>query len=339
MSERVGVLGGGSWGTILAHLAGLAGSETRLYMRSEARVAELNEAHTNSRYLGETTLSERVAGTNSLQEAIEGASLVIFAVPSHATRAVAGAAGEFLRGDQCVLSATKGLEPETYLRMSEVIRAESCALKVGAISGPNLAKEIVAGQPSATVVASPFREVIRTGARLLHGDTFRVYGNQDLKGVELAGALKNVIAIASGTVFGLGFGHNVRAALVTRGLSEIQRLGVALGADPLTFSGLAGIGDLLVTAGSELSRNFRVGKGVAQGRALEEIYAELGEVAEGVNTTRVVRDIAREKGVAMPITEGVARMLFDGETPQGVMSDLMTRAARYEIDFDYSAEV
>jgi len=336
---HVGVLGGGSWGTILAHLAGEAGAESVLYMRNEGRVAELNEQRTNSRYLGDTPLSERLRGTTSLEEAISGAELVIFCVPSSATRKVAGVAGEFLTGEQCVVSATKGLEPETFHTMTEVIRQETCALKLGAVSGPNLAKEIVAGQPSATVVASRFEEVIRTGARLLHGEGFRVYGNTDVKGVELAGALKNVIAIASGVVFGLGFGHNVRAALVTRGLAEIQRLGVALGADPLTFMGLAGIGDLMVTCSSELSRNFRVGKGVAQGRSLDEICEELGEVAEGINTTRVVRELANREEVAMPIVDGVAQLLFDGATTSEVLEDLMTRAARYEIDFDYSAEV
>ncbi|MBL4849305.1 MAG: NAD(P)-dependent glycerol-3-phosphate dehydrogenase [Planctomycetes bacterium] len=339
MSDRVCVLGGGSWGTILAHLAGLAGSETVLWMRNEERVAELNEHHTNERYLGQTQLSELVRGTTELEEAVSGAGLVIFCVPSSATRAIAGRAGEFLTGDQVCLSATKGLEPETYHRMSQVIIQETCVKKVGAISGPNLAKEIVAGQPSATVVASRYTEAIRAGATFLHGDTFRVYGNTDLKGVELAGALKNVIAIASGCVTGLGFGMNVRAALVTRGLAEIQRLGVKLGSDPLTFMGLAGIGDLLVTCGSELSRNFRVGLGIAAGKSLDTICEELGEVAEGINTTRVANSLAKAEGVTMPIAEGVGLMLSGEATPQEVLQDLMTRAARYEIDFDYSAEV
>lgn len=338
-TERVCVLGGGSWGTILAHLAGLAGHPTTLWMRNQARVTELNEQRTNARYLGETPLTDNVRGTTELEEAVAGASLVIFCVPSSATRAIAGQAGEFLRGDQVCLSATKGLEPGSFLRMSEVIRQETCVKKVGAISGPNLAKEIVAGQPSATVVASRYTEAIRAGARYLHGDTFRVYGNPDVVGVELAGALKNVIAIASGCVAGLGFGMNVRAALVTRGLAEIQRLGVKLGADPLTFSGLAGIGDLMVTCGSELSRNFRVGVGIAQGKGVEAICDELGEVAEGLNTTVVANALAQSEGVAMPISEGVGLLISGGATPQEVMGDLMTRAARYEIDFDYSAEV
>lgn len=273
-----------------------------------------------------------------MEEAVGPADLVIFAIPSKAFREQAGRAGEFVTGDQVLLSATKGLEPDSFNRMSEVLCQETCARKVGAISGPNLAKEIVAGQPSATVVASRFREVIQVGASMLHGANFRIYGNEDVRGVELAGALKNVVAIASGTAKGLGFGANVRALLVTRGLAEIQRLGVKLGADPLTYSGLAGIGDLMVTCGSELSRNFRVGLGLAAGQPLDRILDDLGETAEGVNTTKVALALAQREDV-LPIMESVSRLLFEGATPQEVMRDLMTRRARYEIDFDYSAEV
>jgi glycerol-3-phosphate dehydrogenase (NAD(P)+) len=338
-AERVAVLGGGSWGTVLAHLAGLNDCETLLWMRSEERAAEINEEHTNSRYLSEHLLSENVRATTELEEAVRGAALLIFAVPSSAIRAVAAEAGAFITGDQVVLSATKGLEPESFRRMTEVIRGETCALKLGAVSGPNLAKEIIAGQPSAAAVGSRFREVIALSAKLLHGSTFRIYGSNDLTGVETAGALKNVIAIASGLAHGMGFGANVRAMIVTRGLAEIQRLGVCLGSDPLTFSGLAGVGDLIVTCGSELSRNFRVGMGLAAGKELETIFEELGEVAEGVNTTRVARALSQARDVAMPITESVYRLLFEGVTAEDVLQDLMTRKARYEIDFDYSAEV
>jgi glycerol-3-phosphate dehydrogenase (NAD(P)+) len=339
VSERVAVLGGGNWGTVLGHLAAINGNETVLWMRSAQAAAELNEKHTNSRYLGETVVSENLRATTDQEEAIVGASLVIFSVPSSAIRAVAREAGAFLSGDQVVLSATKGLEPETFARMTEVLRAETCALKLGAISGPNLAKEIMAGQPAATVVGSRFRQVIQLSAKVLHGSSFRVYGSPDVTGVELAGALKNVIAITSGLAHGMELGANVRAMIVTRGLAEIQRLGVKLGADPLTFSGLAGVGDLIVTCGSELSRNFRVGKGLASGKPLEAILEELGEVAEGINTTRVAAELAAREGVAMPITESLRTLLFEGVGVQEVLEDLMTRAPRYEIDFDYSAEV
>ena len=338
--ERVAVLGGGSCGTCLAHLASLAGDEeVVLWMRDGEAVREVNEKHTNARYLGDVKLSTRVRATTELKDAVRRSRLVIVCVPSSAFREVAGAAGEFVTGDQVLLSATKGLEPKTFVRMSQVLVEETCARKVGALSGPNLAKEMIAGQPSGTVVASRFTEAIVVGAKLLHSPVLRVYGNPDVKGVELAGALKNVIAIATGVAQGLGLGVNVRAMIITRGLAEIQRLGVKLGADPHTFSGLAGIGDLLATASSELSRNFRVGLGLAKGRRLDDILEELGDVAEGVNTTRVALELARSVDVPLPIIEGVGRLLFEGLTPAMILDDLMTRAARYEIDFDYTAEV
>lgn len=339
MSHTVAVLGGGSWGTTLAHLAGVTGNETLLWMRDVERAKELNEQHTNTRYLGEAKLSENVRATNDLEEAVRGANLVIFSVPSKSVRAVANEAGNYVTGDQAILSAIKGLENESHKRMTEILREETCARKLGAISGPNLAKEIIAGQPSATAVASRFRDVVAYSAEVLHGPAFRVYGSHDLKGVELAGALKNVIAIGSGLANGMGFGANVRAMIVTRGLAEIQRLGVKLGADPLTFSGLAGVGDLIVTCGSELSRNFRVGRGLASGQPLDDIVESLGEVAEGIYTTRVAADLAAKEGVAMPITEGLAQLLGGDVTPQEVLEDLMTRKARFEIDFNYDAEV
>lgn len=340
LKERVAVIGGGSWGTTLAHLAAMAGDEeVVLWMRDPDAVREVNERRTNRRYLGDVKLAPTVRATTDLGDAVAGTRLVIVCVPSSAFREVAGAAGEFVTGDQILLSATKGLEPVTFARMSQVLAEETCARKVGAISGPNLAKEMIAGQPSATVVASRYREAIVVGARLLHSRVMRVYGNRDVKGVELAGALKNVVAIATGVAHGLGMGLNVRAMIITRGLAEVQRLGVKLGADPHTFAGLAGIGDLMATASSELSRNFRVGVGLSQGRPLPEILEELGEVAEGVNTTRVALELARSVDVPLPITEGVGRLLFEGGRPQEILDDLMTRAARYEIDFDYTAEV
>jgi len=335
----VAVLGGGSWGTILAHLAAHNGQDTLLWLRDAEVARSINEEHCNSHYLPGAELDHRLRATTSLEEAVRGVPVLIFAIPSKAARRVASDAGEFMTGDQVVLSASKGLEPETFVTMSEVLGLETCARKLGAISGPNLAKEILAGQPSATVIASPFREVIVRGAQALHSSKFRIYGSQDLKGVELAGALKNVIAIACGIAQGLGFGHNVRAMIVTRGLAEIQRLGVRLGADPLTFSGLAGFGDLLVTCSSELSRNFRVGLGLAEGKTLETILAELGEVAEGVNTARVALALAEAQGVVLPIAEGGSQILFAEGDGAAVMEDLMSRAARYEIDFDYTAEV
>jgi glycerol-3-phosphate dehydrogenase (NAD(P)+) len=335
----VAVLGGGNWGTSLAHLAALNGCRAQLWMRDADVAAAVNERHENPHYLPGYTLHPGVHATTDLEEAVRGKPLVLFVLPSKITRAVASEAGAFLTGNQVVLSATKGLERETLKRISQVLREETCVRKVGALSGPNLAKEILAGQPSATVVASHFKEVIEVSARMLHGRLFRIYGNTDLRGVELAGALKNVMAIACGVAHGLGFGHNVSSMLITRGMAEIQRLGVGLGADAHTFSGLAGIGDMIATCSSELSRNFRVGLGLARGQDLDTILEELGETAEGVNTTGVALQLGREARMALPITEGVQQLLFTDATPADVMEDLMTRAARYEIDFDYSAEV
>lgn len=337
--ERVAVLGGGSWGTMLAHLSAVAGRKVTLWVRDPVQCAEVNDQRGNARYLPGVKLADGLSASTDLERAVRGAAVVTYAIPSGAFRDVARRTGDFVTGDQVLLSATKGLEPKSFSRMSDVLLAETCARKVGAISGPNLAKEILKGQPSATVVASRFREVIQKGAHAFHGPSFRVYGNPDLGGVELAGALKNVIAIGCGIAQGLGLGHNVRALVITRGLAEVQRLGVKLGADPLTFSGLAGIGDMIVTCSSELSRNFRVGLGLAQGKPLDEIVAGLKETAEGINTTRVALELARSKSVPLPITEGVGRVLFEGAKPQQVMTDLMAVAARYEIDFDYTAEV
>ncbi|MEZ6183718.1 MAG: NAD(P)H-dependent glycerol-3-phosphate dehydrogenase [Planctomycetota bacterium] len=339
MEADVAVLGGGSWGTILAHLAAHNGQRTALWMRNPQTAESLNRTRTNPRYLGELPLHEGITATTDLEAAVRETPVLIFCVPSKASRAVARRAGEFVTGDQVVLSATKGLEPESFNTMTELLRAETCALKLGALSGPNLAKEILRGQPSATVVASRYEEVIVRATAALHSPLFRIYGQDDLRGVELAGALKNVIAIACGAAAGLEFGHNVRALLVTRGLAEIQRLGVKLGANPLTFSGLAGVGDLLVTCSSELSRNFRVGRGVALGKTLDEVVEELGEVAEGVNTTRVALALAEREGVTLPITEAVGQLLAGEVGAQEILQDLMSRAARYEIDFDYTAEV
>ncbi|MBI3726528.1 NAD(P)-dependent glycerol-3-phosphate dehydrogenase [bacterium] len=337
---KVAVLGGGSFGTTLAHTVASAGRACTLWSRDEEVARKINETHRNPRYFQDRPLSPDLRATSNLEEAAKDAPLVVVAVASSGFREVARALGDFVRGDQVILSATKGLEPRTHKRMSELLREETCAKKVGALSGPNIAREILDGQPAATVVASRFRDAIELSAELLHAPRFRIYGNDDLLGVELAGALKNVIAIASGVLTGLGLGDNARSLLITRGLAEIQRLGVKLGADPLTFSGLAGIGDLLVTCTSPLSRNHRVGAGLAKGETLEAIVERLGEVAEGINTARVCKELAAEHGVAMPIAEGVYKLLHEGLAVRDALEDLMQRRPRYEaIDLDYSFEV
>lgn len=336
-SVKLSVIGGGSFGTTLAHVAASAGREVLLWCRDADVAKAINDNHKNPRYYSDKPLAPTLRATTDLAAAAKGAPVIVVAVASSGFREVSRALGDHITGDQVLLSATKGLEPATKKRMSEVLKEETCAKKVGAVSGPNVAREMLDNQPAATVIASRFEEAIELGARAFHGPRLRVYGNRDLLGVELAGALKNVIAIASGAATALGLGDNARAMLITRGLAEVQRLGVKLGADPHTYLGLAGMGDMIVTCSSPHSRNHRVGAALAKGEKLEQILERLGEVAEGVVTAKVARELARESDVSMPITEIVARVLYDGLDPRGALEDLMTRAARYEVDFDYTA--
>jgi glycerol-3-phosphate dehydrogenase (NAD(P)+) len=330
--ETVTVLGGGSWGATLAHLFACNGHDVLLWVRRKDQVRQINEEHRNEKYLPGYELHTGVRGTWDLEESMRHSKLIIVAVPSHALRQVAYEAGAFASGDQILISATKGLERESYKRMSQILHEETCCKKIGALSGPNLAREIMAGQPAATVIASRFKEVVSEGARLLASSRFKVYGNRDVAGVELSGALKNIIAIASGVAAGLGLGDNSQAMLITRGLAEIRRMGEAAGADPLTFGGLAGVGDLMATCASSLSRNHQVGFRLAQGETLEHILDTMVMVAEGVNTALVAKDYARRVGVEMPITLGVCQLLYDGVSCQDVIHELMTRRSTYEID-------
>lgn len=331
MSERVSVIGGGSWGTTLAHLLAENGHDTRIWMRREEVVDAINAQHENPRHLAGLKLSEKLKATTDLGEAVKGVPTLVIAIPSKAFRGVIGQASPFLEGDQVLLSATKGFEKSTGMTMTEVIVDESCVRKVGAISGPNLAKEIVAGQPAATVIASRYDEVISRGAALLHSPKFRVYGNRDVVGVQVGGALKNIIAIASGVCNGLGFGDNTKSMLITRGLAEISRFGVLMGGDELSFSGLAGVGDLMVTCASKLSRNFRVGFRLGQGEKLDAILDSMVDVAEGVYTTETALEIGTKIGAVLPIAEAVAKVLYENASTADVLKQLMTREAKFEL--------
>jgi glycerol-3-phosphate dehydrogenase (NAD(P)+) len=324
------VIGGGSWGTALANILGSHGYRTLLWMRSPDRVEEVNSKRTNSRYLGDFEIHENVEATLDLQHASRFSEVLIIAIPSKAFRQVSYELGNHVTGEQILVSATKGLEGESLRRMSEVLLEETCAKKVGALSGPNLAREILAGQPTATVIASPFQEVIETVEKRLAGPKFRLYGNFDLVGVEFAGALKNIYAIAAGVSAGLGFGANTLATLLTRGLAEMSRFGQRYGAQRITFQGLAGVGDLAATCGSTLSRNHTVGRRLAAGESLEAVIDSLGMVAEGVPTTRLIHAHALKESIDMPIAEAVHRLLFEGASPQEAIGQLMARASRYE---------
>ncbi len=326
----VGVVGGGAFGTTLAHLVGKNGHTALLWMRDRERAEAISRDRRNERYLPGFELSANIQTTTDLAEVAGRCKLILMAIPSSAFRVVARDLGDSLRGDHVLVSATKGLERGTFARMTDVLRQETCCLKIGAISGPNLAVEILKGVPGGTVIASGFEEVVRLVERSLHGPRFRIYASHDLLGVELCGAVKNVLAIAGGIARGMGFGDNTLALLISRGLNEMTRLGTRLGASPETFSGLAGAGDLVVTALSELSRNHRVGRGLASGKALEQILADLGQVAEGVPTARVVKEWAESHGVRLPICQGVFEVLYEGARPDDAMERMLSLPAMWE---------
>ncbi|HEY9854586.1 MAG TPA: NAD(P)H-dependent glycerol-3-phosphate dehydrogenase [Stenomitos sp.] len=323
MTHGVSVIGGGSWGTIIAHLIAENGHPVKLYMRDADQAAQLNATRRNARYLPDFELHPRLLATASLEDAASGAQTLFLMVPSQSLRLVARELGDHLDGSHILIHGIKGLEPGTFKRMSQVLREETSCRKIGVLSGPNLAKEVAAGHPSATVVASAFQEVIDAGTLLLKSKAFRVYGNDDVVGTELGGSLKNIMAIAAGLAHGLGFGDNTKALLLTRGLTEMMRLGIHLGAQAQTFSGLSGIGDLMATCFSPLSRNFQVGYRLARGEALEAITSDLNQVAEGVRTTKTVAEHAQQERIYMPITTGVYRVLFEGATPKDALKGLL----------------
>lgn len=330
--HRVAVLGAGNWGTTVAHLIATNGFPVSLWCRSEKQREEINSSHTNERYLEGIRLSQNITATNSLEEAVTDVPLIFIVIPSKAFRRVARDLGDVLRPSQYVIHATKGMEIESRLRMSQVLLQETCSLQFGVLSGPNIALEMCQGKPAGTVIASPFPRVIEKAHAALTSDQLRVYANSDVVGVELGGTLKNVVAIAAGMLSAMELGENAKALLITRGLSEIARIGVTLGADPMTFAGLAGIGDLMVTCSSPLSRNNRVGAALAQGMSLDEAVGNLGMVAEGVNTAKVVHSIAEKYRIDVPLLEAVYRSLHESLSPAEGIRELMNLASRHDID-------
>ena len=331
-SSTVAVIGGGSWGTVLANIASKNAQDVRVYVRDEEQARAINATRTNPNYVSDLQLNEKVHAYHSLDRVFEGGvNAVIWALPSSVCRSAAKDMAHYFKGDEVILHATKGIEakPETgaLKRISEILLEEIPCPRVGVISGPNLANEIASNEPAATVVASEFEEVIETGRALLTTDRFRVYGSHDVIGVEWAGTLKNILAIASGAIDALGFGWNARAMLITRGLAEMVRFGTSQGAQERTFLGLAGIGDLLATCSSNLSRNYRVGARLAKGEKLADILRDLATTAEGVRTTQTVWEYARANSIEMPITEGVHRLLSEEASVEEVLKSLMNRPA------------
>lgn len=330
MPGKVAVIGAGSWGTAVASIAATK-APTVLWARRAELAEEIAIKHRNSAYLADFDLPEQLHATSSLQEALDGAEAVVMGVPSHGFREILTAAAPYLPAGAPLISLTKGLEQESRKRMTEVVAEVAPDRPIGVLTGPNLAKEIMAGQPAASVVATTDGAASAELQQLFSTDVFRVYTNPDVVGCEIAGALKNVMAIASGMADGMGFGDNTRAALITRGLAELTRLGCALGGEPLTFSGLAGMGDLVATCISRQSRNRYVGEELGKGRTIEEIVAEMRMVAEGVKTSRVVLEIAGQLGVDMPIAEQVVAVLYEGRTAAEVIPALMRRVAKPEL--------
>lgn len=322
------VVGATSWGTTLAIITAREGNRVRLLARNEDEAAALRLDNENTRFLPGASFPQSMSVTPRADEALAEADLVIIAVPSVALRDNARRIRDFISGSSVVVSASKGLEAKTGNRMSQVLQEEFSAIDqppICALSGPNLAHEIIQGKLSSTVVASQDEDAARTAQTILNSSVFRVYTNADIAGVELGGALKNIIAIGAGICDGLQLGDNSKAAFMTRGLAEIARLGLAAGGKQMTLSGLAGMGDLIATCSSTLSRNHYVGTLLSQGKTLDEIVSGMHNVAEGVNTTVAARSLAATMGVEMPITEATYRILFKGMSVHRAAAELMGR--------------
>ncbi len=328
---KVAVVGAGSWGTVVARLIA-ARTETLLWARSPELVATMVERRENPRYLPGLAFPEGLRPTADLAEVARGAEVVLMAVPSHGFRDVLGALAPHLVPGAAVVSLAKGIEVGTNLRMSEVVAEVAPGSPAGVLTGPNLAREVAEGQPAASVVALDDETLATEVQQLLHTGSFRVYTGTDVVGCEIAGATKNVMAIAAGMCDGLGFGENTRALLITRGLAELGRLGVALGGHALTFGGLAGVGDLVATCISPRSRNRTVGFELGRGRSLDEVLIGMQMVAEGVKTAAPLVALATAHGVEMPIAEQIAAIVDGRATPAQALGSLMDRPARSEWD-------
>jgi glycerol-3-phosphate dehydrogenase (NAD(P)+) len=332
---RVAVLGSGSWGTALGMQLARSGDEVRIWARDEAAAIAIQAARENTRYLAGVQFPPSLSCSADLAHVLDGVRVVVAAVPSQAMRAVLTTAAGLIPADAVVCCASKGIENGSLMTMHEVMLAvlpPSLHLKLCALAGPSFAREVAESRPTAVVVASHDESAAHLVSEAFHGGPFRVYHTDDMVGAELGGALKNVIAIATGVADGIGAGLNARAALITRGLAEIGRLAVSRGANPLTLAGLAGMGDLVLTCTGDLSRNRRVGLGLGRGQTLDEILESLGQVAEGVLTTRSARNLGREAGIEMPITEQVYQMLYEDKPVPEALRDLLGRERKAERD-------
>lgn len=334
--RRIGVVGAGAWGTTLANMLAQKGCEVTLWVREEEVFHQIRKERVNRTFLPDVELAPGLKPVMSHEEAVSGQDLVLMAVPSHGFRQVLNRVKAYLKPGAALLSVTKGIENDTVMTMSQVAEAllpGESNTTIACLGGPSFAREVSSKRPTAVTIACHDLDSAQQLQFLFANDFFRVYITEDLLGVELCGALKNVVAIAAGVSDGLDLGHNTRAALITRGLAEMTRLGVALGARPATFAGLAGMGDLVLTCTGDLSRNRTVGLQVGRGMRLRQIVEGMKTVAEGVKTTLSARSLALRSGVQMPIVEQVYQVLYEGKDPREGMRDLMTRVLRVEPEY------
>jgi glycerol-3-phosphate dehydrogenase (NAD(P)+) len=329
---RCAVVGAGAWGTALADLLARNKHDVRLWAYEPDVVDSINRNKENVRFLRGHTLADSIEAVGDLNAAVHATELVVFATPSHVLRLIVTAVAPKLPESAPLVVATKGIEKGTHCLMTDIVEQEVRGATVVALSGPSFASEVVSCQPTAVVVASREQEAAGVAQRTLSSPYFRTYTHTDVIGVELGGALKNVMAVATGIAEGLGLGFNARAALITRGLAEMTRLGVALGAEESTFAGLAGLGDLVLTCTGSLSRNRAVGVEVGKGRQLDEVLRDRETVAEGVFAAQSARELAVSKGIEMPIVDAVNRVLFEGRSARSAIGSLMTRELRAEVD-------
>lgn len=336
--SKISVIGGGSFGTVIANISAENGYEVSFWMRNKSQAEQLNRTRENSQYLPSYLLNERVVATSDMAGAVKDSGLIFVAVPSSSFRQVVRDMVPHISDDAVLVSTTKGVESGSFDMMTQILNQEAPKAKVGVLSGPNLAMEIAKKDLTGTVIASPDEEVRKLVTSALKSKYFRVYANNDMFGVELGGSLKNIYAIIAGIAAALGMGHNTNSMLVTRALTEMARFGKELGADPMTFLGLAGVGDLIVTCSTPLSRNYRIGFALGKGAPLVEAIAELGQVAEGVNTIKLVQEKAQELGVYMPLANGLYKIVYENDSIENIISSLMLSELPLDVEFAANEE-
>ena len=338
VSNKISVIGGGSFGTVIANIIANNGYDVSFWIRSPEQADEINNTHENSQYLPDYELNRNVVATLDMADAVKDSDIVFLAVPSISFREVVKTVIAHASPEAMLVSMTKGIEAGSFLLMSQILKQESPNAKIGVLSGPNLAKEIAAGHLTGTVIASEHNEVRETVKNALKSESFRVYTNNDIFGVELGGSLKNIYAIIAGIAAAMGMGYNTNSMLVTRSLAEMARFGRELGADPMTFLGLAGVGDLVATCSTPLSRNYRLGFALGNGQTMDAALKEIGQVVEGVNTVKSVKDKADELNVYMPLASGLYKIIYEQQSIRNIIASLMIGEQALDVEFEANQE-